>query len=155
MTETEEDYLFAVLIALVTCRYASAVNPVWPIALHLVLLVDKSSGAEEVGSLLRAAVPVPAGKGRCKWVDILSTTFFDLLCTVEQIGVPAVCPPGADIVGMVVGGSAVCVVVAVFALIRVAVFVTIVAHLTFTTIDAVGEVALDVVGVVQQVFLVL
>ena len=92
---------------------------------------------------------------RCKWVDILSATFFDLLCTVEQIGVPAVFPTDADIVGMVVSGSAVCVVVAVFALIRVAVVVTFVAHLTFATIDAVGEVALDVVGIVQQVLSVL
>ena len=59
---TEEDYLFAVLIALVTCGSASAVDPVWPITLHLGRLEDEPAGAEEVGSLLRAAVPVPAGK---------------------------------------------------------------------------------------------
>ena len=59
---TEEDCLFAVLIALVTCGSASAVNPVGPIALHLGRLEDEPAGAEEVGSLLRAAVPVPAGK---------------------------------------------------------------------------------------------
>ena len=62
MTETEEDYLLAVLIALVTCRYASAVHPVRPIALHLVRLVDQPAAAKEVGSLFRTAVPVPGGK---------------------------------------------------------------------------------------------
>lgn len=78
-----------------------------------------------------------------------------VFCTVEQIRVPAVFPPNADIVRVVVSWSTVCVVVAVFALILVAVVVTFVADLTFTTIDAVGEVALDVVGVVQQVLPVL
>ena len=57
---TEEDSLLAVLIALVTSRSASAVNPVRPIALHLARLEDQPAAAEEVGSLLRAAVPVPA-----------------------------------------------------------------------------------------------
>ena len=58
---------------------------------------------------------------------------------------------------MVVSGSTVCVVaVAVFTVfIIVAVFVTLVAHLTFTTIHAVGEVALDFVRVVLQVLPVL
>ena len=84
-----------------------------------------------------------------------SATFFDLLRTVEEIRIPAVFPSNADIVGMVVGWSAVCVVVAVFALILVAVFVTLVAHLPFPTIDAVGEVALDFVSVVEQVLPVL
>ena len=85
-------------------------------------------------------------------MENLSATFFDLLCTVEEIRVPAVFPPNADIVGMVVSGSTVCVVVAVFTVfIIVAVFVTLVAHLTFTTIHAVGEGALDFVRVVQQV----
>ena len=78
-----------------------------------------------------------------------------LLCTVEQIGVPAVFPSDTDIVRVVVGWSTVCVVVAVFTLILVAVVVTFVAHLTLTTIDTVGEVALDVVGVVQQILPVL
>ena len=78
-----------------------------------------------------------------------------LLCTVEQIGVPAVFPSDADIVRVVVGWSTVCVVVAVFTPILVAVVVTFVAHLTLTTIDTVGEVALDVVGVVQQILPVL
>ena len=59
---TEEDSLLAVLIALVTSRSASAVNPVRPITLHLARLKDKPAAAEEVGSLLRAAVPVPAPK---------------------------------------------------------------------------------------------
>ena len=83
-------------------------------------------------------------------------TFLDLLCTVEEIRVPAVFPPNADIVGVVVSRSAVCVVVAIFTVfIIVAVFVTFVAHLTFTTIHAVGEVALDFVSVVLQVLPVL
>jgi len=125
----------AVFVTRVTSGSASTVNPVWPIALHLVLLVDKSGGTEEVGSLLSAAVPV--------------------LCTVEKVGVPAVVPPNADIVGMVVGGSTVRVAAAVFALILVTVVVTLVAHLAFATIDAVREVALDFVSVVQQVFAVL
>ena len=84
-----------------------------------------------------------------------SSIFLYLLCTVEQIGVPAVFPSDTDIVRVVVGWSTVCVVVAVFTLILVAVVVTFVAHLTLTTIDTVGEVALDVVGVVQQVLPVL
>ena len=79
----------------------------------------------------------------------------NLLCTVEKVGVPAVVPPNADIVRVVVRGSTVRVAAAVFALILMAVVVTLVAHLAFATIDAVREVALDFVSVVQQVFAVL
>jgi hypothetical protein len=56
---------------------------------------------------------------------------------------------------VVVSGSAVCVIVALFALILVAVLVTLVAHLTITTIDPFWEVALDEVRVVQQLLPVL
>ena len=79
----------------------------------------------------------------------------NLLCTVEKVGVPAVVPPYADVVRVVVRGSAVCVPAAVFALILVAVVVALVAHLPFAAINPVWEVALDFIGVVQQVVAVL
>ena len=63
--------LLTVFVAVVTSRPAPTVHPVWPVALHLVGLEDQTSGAQEVGSLLRAAVPV--------------------LGAVEQVGVPEPC----------------------------------------------------------------
>ena len=123
-----------VLITLVTRRPTTAVDPIWPIALHFAWLVHQTIRTEEVGSALCVAMPV--------------------LGTVELIGVPAVSLADADVGGVVVGGSAVRVV-AVASLVLVAVLVALVAHLTITTVDSFREVALDEVGVVQQLLPVL
>ena len=63
--------LLTVFVAVVTSRPAPTVHPVRPVALHLAGLKDQAGGAQEVGSLLRAAVPV--------------------LGAVEQVGVPEPC----------------------------------------------------------------
>ena len=77
-----------VFIAVVTSRSTTTVDPIGPIALDLVGLVHQTVCTEEVGSLLCVAVPV--------------------LCTVELVGVPAVSLANADVSGVVVSGSAVC-----------------------------------------------
>ena len=77
-----------VFITVVTSRSTSTVDPIRPIALDLVGLVHQTVCTEEVGSLLCVAVPV--------------------LCTVELVGVPAVSLANADVSGVVVSGSAVC-----------------------------------------------
>ena len=105
-----------VFIALVTSRSSTTIDPIRPVALHLVWLVHQAVRAEEVGSLLCVAVPV--------------------LGTIELVGVPAVSLADADVRGVVVGGSAVCVVVSVTSLVLVAVLVALVAHLTIATVDS-------------------
>ena len=117
-----------VFIALVTSRSSTTVNPIRPVALHLVRLVHQTVRTEEVGSLLCLAVPV--------------------LGAVELVRVPAVSLSDADVGGMVVSWSAVCVVL--ISMVLVAVLVALVAHLTIATVDSFREVALDEVGVVQQ-----
>ena len=119
-----------VFIALVTSWTTATVDPIRPVALHLVWFVHQTICTEEVGSSLRVAMPV--------------------LGTVKQVWVPSVCLADADVGGVVVCGSAVRVGVAAFAVIRVAVIVALVAHLTITAVDSIREVALDEVGVVQQ-----
>ena len=124
-----------IIIAVVTSRSTATVDSIRPIALHLVWFIDQTVCTEEVGALLSIAMPV--------------------LGTVEQVRVPPVSLANADVSRVVVSRSAVCVVVADFAAIRVAVLVTLVAHLTFTAVDSFREVALDEVGVVQQLLPVL
>ena len=124
-----------VFIALVTRRPTTTVDPIRPITLHLARLIHQTVRTEEVGSSLSVAVPV--------------------LGAVELVGVPAVFLANADVCGVVVGGSAVCVIVALFAVILVAVLVALVAHLAIATVDSFREVALDEVGVVQQLLPVL
>ena len=124
-----------VFIALVTSRSRTTVDPIRPVALHLVWLVHQAVRAEEVGSLLCVAVPV--------------------LGAVELVRVPAVFLPNADVGWMVVCGSTVCVGLAVFAVIPVAVFVALIAHLTIATVHSFREVALDEVRVVQKLLPVL
>ena len=124
-----------VFIAVVTSRSTTTVDPIGPIALDLVGLVHQTVRTEEVGSLLCVAVPV--------------------LGAVELVGVPAVSLANTDVSGVVVSGSAVCVIVALFAVILVAVLVALVAHLAIATVDSFREVALDEVGVVQQLLPVL
>ena len=119
-----------VFIAVITSRSTATVDPIGPVALHLVWFVDKTVCTEEVGSFLRITMPV--------------------LGTVKQVWVPSVCLADADVGGVVVCGSAVSVGVAAFAVIRVAIIVALVAHLTVTAVDSIREVALDEVGVVQQ-----
>ena len=123
-----------VFIALVTTWSTATVDPIRPVALHLGWLVHQTVRTEEVGSSLSVAMPV--------------------LGTVELIGVPAVFLANADVGGVVVGGSAVRVVVFT-SLVLVAVLVTLVAHLPIATVDSFREVALDEVGVVQQLLPVL
>ena len=117
-----------VFIAVITSRSTSTVDPIRPVALHLVGLVHQTVCTEEVASSLCVAVPV--------------------LCTVVLVRVPAISLSGADVGRVVVSGSAVCVVVALFAVVLVAVLVALVAHLTITTIDPFREVALDEIRVV-------
>ena len=112
-----------VFITVVTSRASSTVDPIRPVALLLVQLVQQRNRTEEVGSLLCVAAPV--------------------LCTVEKVGVPPVFLADADVGGMMVSGSAVLV-----SRILVTVLVTLVAHLTIATIDSFREVALDEIGVV-------
>ena len=69
--------------------------------------------------------------------------------TVEEVRFPAIFLADPD-----VSRSAVCIVVAVFAVIPVAVLVTLGAHLTITTIDSFREVALDEVGLYNSSFFV-
>jgi hypothetical protein len=71
------------------------------------------------------------------------------------VRVPAISLSGADVGGVVVSGSAVCVIRALFAVILVAVLVALVAHLPITTIDPFREVALNEIRVVQQLLPVL
>jgi hypothetical protein len=122
-----------VFIAVVTSRPTTTVDPIRPVTLHLVGLVHQTVRTEEVGSLLCVAVPV--------------------LGAVELVGVPPVSLADADVSRVVVGGSAVCVVL--ISRILVAVLVALVAHLTIATIDSFREVTLDEVGVVQQLLPVL
>ena len=75
-------------IAVVTSRSTTTVDPIRPIALDLVGLVHQTVRTEEVGSSLCVAVPV--------------------LGAVELVGVPAVFLANADVSGVVVSGSAVC-----------------------------------------------
>ena len=124
-----------VSIALVTSWSITTVDPILPVTELLVRLPDQARSTEVVGSLLCVAVPA--------------------LGAVELVGVPAVLLAHADVVGMVVGRSAVCVLVAVFAFVSVAVLVTLVAHLTIATVDSFREVALDEVRVIQQLLPVL
>ena len=125
-------YLLAVLITAVTGRPTSAVNPVRIVALDLARLVDKPVGTEEVGSPLCVAVPV--------------------LGAVEQVRVPVVLPPHADVGGVVVGRTTVGITAATIgAIILFAVAVAVVANLAISTANAVRPVALDVVRVVLEV----
>ena len=77
-----------VFIALVTRRPTTTVDTIGPIALHLARLEHQTVRTEEVGSSLCVAVPV--------------------LGAVELVGVPAVSLANADVSGVVVSGSAVC-----------------------------------------------
>ena len=70
------------------------------------------------------------------------------MLTVEEVRFPAIFLADPD-----VSRSAVCIVVAVFAVIPLAVLVALGAHLMITTIDSFREVALDEVGVVQEFIL--
>ena len=124
-----------VFITMVTSRSTATVDPIRPVALHLVWFIDKTVCTEEVGASFRITMPV--------------------LGTVKQVWVPSVCLADADVGGVVVCGSAVSVGVAAFAVIRVAVIVALIAHLTITAVDSIREVALDEVGVVQQLLPVL
>ena len=77
-----------VFIAVVTSRPTTTVDPIRPVTLHLVRLVHQTVCTKEVRSPLCVAMPV--------------------LGTVELVGVPAVSLANADVSGVVVSGSAVC-----------------------------------------------
>ena len=104
--------------------------------LHLVRLVHKTVGTEEMCSFLCIAVPV--------------------LGAVEQIWIPAVTFSNADVIGMMVVWTAVSrALTPVWNVVFFAVLVAFVANQAIATVNTVREVTLDEVGVVLKILPVL
>ena len=118
-----------VFITVVTSGSTSTVDPIRPVALHLVWLVHQAVRTDEVGSLLCVAVPV--------------------LGAVEHVRVPVVLPSNADVGRVVVGRTTVGITATTIgAIILFAVAVAVVANLAIPTTNTVRPITLDVVRVV-------
>ena len=103
--------------------------------MHLVRLVHKTVGAEEICSFLCIAVPV--------------------LGAVEQIWIPAVTFSNADVIGMMVVWTAVSRALTPVWNVFFAVLVAFVANQAIATVNTAREVTLDEIGVVLKILPVL